>query len=184
VPATRRILDALRTIVARGGAGHASMGDVAIAAGVSKALVHYHFRDRDSLLHALVDDVGHAVVHRARAAMTAGTEGHALDDYWSWLHDELRRGDLRILLSLAECDSERVRSACRRVADHRRELMAQHTALVFSRLGLTPRVPPALIAETVMSFADGLAAASVLSPERDPRPAFDVLWLALLALAD
>jgi AcrR family transcriptional regulator len=184
VPATRRILDALRAIVERGGTGQVSIGDVAIAARVSKALVHYHFRDKDSLLHALVDDVGHTVVERARAALATGADDHALDDYWLWLHGELQRGDLRILLSLAECDSERVRAACRRVTDHRRELAVQHVALVFSRLGLTPRVSPALIAETVMAFADGLAAAYVLDPDRDPRPAFDVLWLALLTLAD
>jgi hypothetical protein len=31
---------------------------------------------------------------------------------------------------------------------------------------------------------DGLATAYALDPSRDPRPAFDVLWLALITLSD
>jgi len=160
------------------------MGDVAAVAGVSKALVHYHFRDKDSLLHALVEDVGSLVVSRARDAMAPDDTTHALDAYWSWLEQELRAGDLRILLSLAEYDSARVRSASRRIAEQRRELCAQHVTQLFNRLDLNPRVPAPIIAETVVAFVDGLAAVSALDSERDPRPAFDVLWLALLTLAE
>lgn len=160
------------------------MGDVAAAAGVSKALVHYHFRDKDSLLHALVDDVGHRVIARAGSAITEGTGEHALDEYWVWLRHELQYGDVRVLLSLAACDSPRVRAACRRIADHRREVVAEHVEQIFARLELSPRVPATLMAETVSAFIDGLAASVSLSDDRDPRPAFDVLWLALLTLAE
>lgn len=183
-PATRRILNAARALVARGGAAQISMGDVAGAAGVSKALVHYHFHDKDSLLQALVEDVAVAALARAREAMTRETALHALDEYWTWLDAELRVGDVRILLSLAEYDSDRVRAASRRVARQRREVAAEHVALVFARLGLQPRVPPPVIADTVLAFVDGLAAGQGLDPSRDPRPAFDVLWLALLTLAE
>jgi AcrR family transcriptional regulator len=182
--ATKRILGAARALVERGGAAEVSMGDVASAAGVSKALVHYHFRDKESLMQALVDDVGLAVVTRARDAVPADAADHALDSYWSWLQRELRAGDLRILMSLAEYDSPRVRAAARRIADQRREVTAEQVTALFTRLGLVPRVPPALLAETVVAFIDGLAASVALDAERDPRPAFDVLWLALLTLAE
>jgi AcrR family transcriptional regulator len=160
-----------------------SIGNVAAAAGVSKALVHYHFRDKDSLLQALVEDVGLAALERAKVAMTDAA-AHALDAYWTWLEQELRTGDLRILLSLAESDSARVRAASRRIADQRREVTAEHVAQIFSRLGLNPRVPAPIVAETVVAFIDGLAASNALDPDRNPRPAFDVLWLALLTLAE
>ena len=160
------------------------MGDVAAAANVSKALVHYHFRDKDSLLHALVEDVGLAVLERTKVALTQDEAVHALDAYWAWLEQELRTGDFRILLSLAEYDSERVRAASRRIADQRREVAADHVAQIFGRLGLNPRVPAAIIAETVVAFIDGLAASTALDADRNPRPAFDVLWLALLTLAE
>ena len=185
-PATRRILAAARTLVARSGAAELSIGDVAAEAGVSKALVHYHFRDKDTLLVALVEDVGAVVVERARVAREAGasTTTHALDAYWDWFHAELRSGDVAILLALAQCDSDRVRDASRRVAAQRREQSAAHTTVLFDRLGLRPSLPPELIAETVTAFADGLAASHALEPNRDPRPAFDILWLALLTLAE
>jgi AcrR family transcriptional regulator len=170
--------------VAHGGAAEVSIGDVAAAANVSKALVHYHFRDKDSLLHALVEAVGLAVLERDKVALTRDEAAHALDAYWAWLEQELFTGDLRILLSLAEYDSARVRAASRRIADQRREVAAEHVTQIFSRLGLNPRVPAAIIAETVVAFIDGLAASTALTADRNPRPAFDVLWLALLTLAE
>lgn len=160
------------------------MGEVASTAGVSKALVLYHFHDKDTLLRALVEDVGAATTDRARAASTVSSTAHALDEYWEWLAAELERGDIRILLSLAEYDSDAVREASRRVARMRRELTGAQVALVFARLGLTPRVPAALVADSAMAFIDGLAVARALEPERNPRPAFDVFWLALLTLVE
>jgi AcrR family transcriptional regulator len=183
-PATRRILAAARTLLARGGTAEISMGDVAAAAGVSKALVHYHFRDKDSLLTALVDDVGFATLKRAQDAVHRAGDGHALDELWAWLNEELQVGDVRVLLSLGEYDSHRVRAACRRVAAQRRDLMAEHATQVFDRLGLRLRVPAELVADTIVAFIDGLAVAHALEPDRAPRPAFDVLWLALLTLAE
>lgn len=183
-PATRRILDAARALVAGGGTAEISIGHVADAARVSKALVHYHFRDKDSLMRALVEDVGVDVLGRAQAFVSSPASGNVLDAYWSWLSTELTAGDVRVLLALAECDSARVRTATRKVADQRRDLAVAQVQLVFTRLGLAPRVPAMLIADTVLAFADGLAATQRTSPDRDPRPAFDVLWLALLTLAE
>ena len=160
------------------------MGDVAARAGVSKALVHYHFTDKDTLVSALVEEVGRGVVERERAVMAKDDSGHALDAYWEWLDAELRTGDPQILNALSECDSERVRGLSRRIAADRRAVAIDHVSHVFTSLGLAPRVPAALIADTVVAFIDGLATAYALDPARDPRPAFDVLWLALITLSD
>ena len=184
-PAAGRILNAARHLVSRGGAAAVSMGEVAQTAGVSKALVHYHFKDKDTLLQALVAHVGAATLEREHAAVAAAaTTGHALDDLWRWLEAELQSGDIHILGALAEYGSEPVRERSRDVAARRRTLAAEHVTAVFDRLGLTPRVPPRLVADTVVVFIDGLAASRALDPERDPRPAFDVLWLALLTLVE
>jgi AcrR family transcriptional regulator len=183
-PATRRILAAARGLVARGGAAEISMGDVAAQAGVSKALVHYHFHDKDSLLETLVDDVGRGLLDRAKPAIGNETSAHVLDTYWTWIDHEIGRSDLRVLISLAEYDSERVRSASRRIAEQFRDEVSEHTSYIFTQLGLTPRIPPAMIGDTVVAFVQGLAVVHALHPERDARPAFDVLWLALLTLAE
>ena len=183
-PATRRILDAARALVAEGGAAQLSMGDVAARAGVSKALVHYHFQDKDSLVSALAEEVGRGIVERERAAIGREGVSHSLDGYWAWLEAELKSGDPRILTALAEYDSERVRGLSRRIAADRRAVAVDHVTHVFESLSLTPRVPATLIADTVVAFIDGLATAYALDPSRDPRPAFDVLWLALITLND
>jgi AcrR family transcriptional regulator len=160
------------------------MADVATRAAVSKALVLYHFHDKESLLVALVDEVGRLVVSRERAAIDQAGAANPLDAYWRWLERELAAGDIRTLLALGQHDSERVRAACRRVARERRELAAQHVGALFERLALSPRIPPALLAETVVAFVDGLSAATGLDPAANPRPAFDALWLALLTLTE
>lgn len=184
VPASTRILAAARSLVAAGGAAQVSMGDVAAHAGVSKALVHYHFHDKDSLLRALVDDVGAAVVQRERDAAAREPAEHALDAYWEFIAGEVRGGDLRILAALSEYDSVTVRESARRIARARREATAEHVTVLFTRLGLSPRIPASIVADAVVAFVDGLAIATALEPGRDPRPAFDVLWLALLTLSE
>jgi AcrR family transcriptional regulator len=170
--------------MARGGAAEISMGDVAANATVSKALVHYHFHDKDSLLVALAGQIGQSVIARARRALDSTSNEHVLDACWNGIEEELRAGDLRILLALAEYDSDRVRSVCRRLSSERRELTSAQISAVFEHLGLRLRVPADLVADTVIAFTDGLTLAHALEPDRPTRPAFDVLWLALLTLAE
>lgn len=178
-----RIIAAARALARRGGLASISMGDVAREAGVSKALIHYHFRDKSSLLHALVDDLGARIAQRARHPAQPGAT-HVLDSLWSWLEGELQAGDIRILLSVGECDDAAVRAAAARIAADRRAMTVKQVSIVFEQLGLQPRLGEALVAETLLSFVDGLALRHSLEPERDPRPAFDVLWLALLTLGE
>lgn len=177
----RRILQAARRLVQQGGVAELSMGNVATEAGVSKALVLYHFGDRDLLLAALVDDIGGDVLGRARSAL-AREDVPPLDAHWAWLDREVREGDVRALVSLAQCRTTATMAASRRVSDGRRALVTTQVEELFLRLGLQPRMPPALVAETVLAFADGLACQRESSAGRDPRGAFDVLWLALLTL--
>ena len=180
-----RILESARRLVQRGGAAQVSMGDVAAEAGVSKALIHYHFEDKDSLLAALVESVGAAVLSRARlAGVAVANADKPLDQHWAWLERELTEGDVRVLVSLSDCDSLATRAAARRIANERLLLLARDVDAIFKALSLTPRMPAALVAETVLAFADGLACRTALSAVPDPRGAFDVLWLALLTLSE
>lgn len=160
------------------------MGDVAASAAVSKALVHYHFHDKDSLLVALAEQIGARVTDHARQALTTNPDAHKLDALWSSIEDEMRAGDVRILLALAEYDSDHVRSVCRRLARERRDIATAQILAIFEHLDLRLRVPAELVADTVTAFIDGLTIANALEPDRPTRPAFDVLWLALLTLAE
>lgn len=181
--ARERIIQATIDCVARQGATEASMAAIAAAAGVSKALLHYHFSDRARLLAAVVRQLGVRLAARERASLDGADGSKAVDALWRWMDGELARGELRVLLELSLVREPLVHEAATAVAEARRLGSGCMAADLMSRLGLAPRVPPALLGEASMAFVDGLAVGGVTSAA-EPRVAFDVFWLAMLGLAE
>ena len=182
--AAGRILEATSACIVQKGAADVSLQDVAEAAGVSKALIHYHFHDKGELLARLVEWLRAGLVARQVTALTGVSGSAALDALWQWLSDELDRGDLRAFIDLSLVQGASVQSAVAATAAARREAAATVTTELFERLGLRPRVPPPLIADAFVAFVDGLALDRVVAPERNARISFDVFWLAMLGLTD
>jgi AcrR family transcriptional regulator len=188
--ARARIFEGAVQCVVRGGAS-ASMAEIAAAAGVSKALLHYHYSDRAHLLADVVTRLAQRIMARERAAMGGAAEGpstlpvapgNPVDALWSWVDAELRSGELRALLELATVRDVPVRQAWEEVANDRRRSAARTAELVFERLGLTPRMPTTLLGDASVAFLDGLALDR--GSARDSRVGFDLFWLALLSLGD
>jgi len=184
VPAPERILDAAARAIVTSGAAAMSLSEVAAEAAVSKALIHYHYHDKDSLLVRLVDHTVDELTQRERTALEGQHSPLAVDSIWGWLVGELQRGSLRVLLEVSQYRSASVQGAARRAAALRRATTTETVSHLFSILELRPRVPPELIAEVVVAFVDGLAMDATLGDERSTRVAFDVFWLALLNLAE
>ncbi len=161
-----------------------SLSDVAREAGVSKALILYHFSDKYDLLARVIDDLATGMVDRQRAALAAEDSPLALDALWTWLSAELRMGSIATLVELGRSDCERVALAAKRASQARRSAAADTMAALFDILELVPRVPVAMLADVFICFVDGLALDAALIESRDARVAFDVFWLALLNLAD
>jgi AcrR family transcriptional regulator len=178
--ARSRIIDAAVRSFVRDGAD-ASMATIASAAGVSKALLHYHYADRASLLAEVVAQLVRRMVNRERAAMDAATGSGAVDALWSWLDGELARGELRALLELGMLREPEVRAACAKAALLRRRAASDTVGRLFASLGLAPRMPAELLGGASVAFMDGLA---IDTGRHDPRASFDVFWLALLSLAE
>lgn len=184
-------MDAAARQIASEGAAALALRDVARDAGVSKALIHYHFTDKDTLLARLIENRASAVVRREREALRAYEHEHsplAVDALWAWLESELRRGDIRVLLELDSHHAEAVQSAARAAAA-RRQLAAQETVQrLFGILELRPRIEPSLLATVVVAFIDGLVIRSAFAAHDErattTRVAFDVFWLAMLSLAE
>jgi AcrR family transcriptional regulator len=183
-PAQDRILEAAGRRIVASGAAALSLSEVADEAGVSKALIHYHFHDKDTMLVRLLERVASDISRRESHALDDQHTALAVDALWSWLLDELRRGDLRVLLEVSQYRSAPVQAAARDAAEQRRRTTTETIARLFAILGLQPRVPADLVAEVVVAFVDGLALDVSLRDERSTRIAFDVLWLALLNLAE
>jgi len=177
-------MEAAARRIAAAGAAELSLQDVAEAAGVSKALIHYHFDDKAALLARVAAWLASEVVAREDSALDGVDPPHALDALWAWLEGELARGDVRVLVDLTQVVPESLRLAAQEAAGRRRAAAERTVETLFSTLSLTPRVPTAMIAEVLVAFVDGLAVAAARNPERNHRVAFDVFWLAMLSLAE
>jgi AcrR family transcriptional regulator len=160
------------------------MQEVAEEAGVSKGLIHYHFHDKDTLLVRLVMWIAEGLVRRERAALATSTPHGAIDDLWRWLDAELARGHVRALVELAGWRSGNVRSATADAMRLRRMAATASGERLFALLALRSRVPSVLLGDLLVTFVDGLAASPAGVGGEDARAAFDVLWLALLGLAE
>jgi AcrR family transcriptional regulator len=166
------------------GAAELSMQDVADAAGVSKALIHYHYRDKESLLEQVATWATARIVERERGALDGATASTAVDALWHWLEAELAGGHLRLLLELGQYRVPRVQVAVQESLRVRRETATDSIRHLFSLLELRPRVPVELLAGVVVAFVDGLASHPSGEDDREARITFDVFWLSLLSLAE
>jgi len=182
--ARARIVDAGVRCVTREGVADASMAAIALEAKVSKALLHYHYHDRATLLAEIVERLAARLVTRERAAVDRADGGGGLDALWSWLESELRRGELAGFVELSFVRDGAVRAASRAGATHRRRSATRTVERLFAQLGLTPKVPAPLMADASVAFTDGLALDVANGASRDPRISFDIFWLALLGLTE
>jgi AcrR family transcriptional regulator len=182
--ARARIIRAGARCITREGVTGASMAAIAIEAGVSKALLHYHYHDRATLLAEIAERIGIDVVERERAAVDENGGTGGLDALWRWLEEELRRGELAALATLSLTRLGKVREATRTAATERRRSAARTIKHLFTELDLTPRIPAALLADAAVAFVDGLALDVANGTTRDPRVSYDIFWLALLGLTE
>ena len=179
-----RIVDAGARCIAREGVAGASMAAIAMEAGVSKALLHYHYHDRSRLLAEIVERIGMRTIERERVAIDESDSMGGLDALWQWLEGELHRGELAALAELALAREAPVRRATRATATERRRSAARTIERLFTELDLTPRVPAPLMADAAVAFIDGLALDVANGSAREPRVSYDIFWLALLGLTE
>lgn len=184
--ARERLLAASLRCAVRDGSGALSLQAIAREAAVSKALILYHFRDKEALLAAVIRWLDARIQGRESQALSGSTATSVLEDYWRWIEGEMSRGELRTLLELSQERGEGCRGAVRESSERRRQQAEATISRIFSLLELTPRLPAAMLASCELAFRDGLMLGASAyrhpHPERSPRVAFDVFWLSLLSL--
>ena len=158
------------------------MSAIAAEAGVSKALLHYHFAHRAELLADLVVSLTDRHVEREHGALLPGSAAGAVDALWNWFADEVQRGELYVLLMLRGVQEPCVHTAVESMMRRRRAAAATTVSGLFARLGLTPRIPVELIGDATIVFVDGLVLDHAV--DGNTRANFDVFWLAILSLGD
>ena len=178
--AAERILRAaIRRIVASGAAA-LTMHEVSEEAGVSKGLIHYHFHDKETLLARMVEWMTRHLVARERAALAESIPRHAIDDLWKWLESELERGQIRVLLELAEWRGPLVQSAIRESAIARRDASEASIEPRFALLRLRPATPAPLPAAVLVGFSQRLAVENHSNTGISTRQCFPLVTPAFL----
>lgn len=183
VAADRILRAAVRRVVVSGVAD-LTMQQVAEEADVSKGLIHYHFHDKETLLARAVEWMTGGIAAREHAALSSSTAATAFDDLWSWLDEELDRGEIRVLIELGGSRETLVGAAVRASIAARRDSASATVERLFSLLGLKLRIPAPMLADVVVAFTDGLTVSVSLDHKRNPREAFNVFWLSLLSLVE
>jgi AcrR family transcriptional regulator len=178
-----RLLAAMLRCGLREGGSAVSLQAIAAEAGVSKALVLYHYHDKAALQAAAIHWLTDRVVQRERAALAASTGATVLEEYWRWLEGEMHTGELRVLLELAQERAAPARAAMEASAVARQAGAEQTVTRIFQLLELVPRLPSAMIASSELAFREGLVTWGAQRADRNPRVAFDIFWLSILSLA-
>lgn len=178
------IVNAACAMLASAGVARLTVALVAKEAGISTALVHYHFATKRKLLAAAAETLARRRTDGRVAALAAGDGLSSLDALWDALVDERADAERAApdLILLAREDRE-VRAALRRERQREQGRLAAALPRLFGSLGTQPRIPFEDLAATVSTFLDG-ATASLLAgtPVADVRASYDAFCLALVAL--
>lgn len=147
-----------------------SIQGVADAAGVSKALVLYHFESKAVLLTALTDLLGERDASSLGAAARAGDASAAFRE----LVETGCASREPVLLAALSLERSVGTDVFDRVRVERERAAAQLAIRLLRDAGLGPRVPAAFLGRMLVRELDGLAlamargaAADALSAERD-----------------
>lgn len=183
----QRIVDAMRSSVARRGTAGSTFDHVAREAGVSRGLLHYYFGTKEQLLVEVV----RRDCDLRLAALERQLEGaRTPDDFIAALvlaRDDLVRNEPELLsvvfelFTLAQRNDE-IRAEFvdvqRRIRDHVAELLAAKEAEGVLRL----EADPYAVTEVLFSLADGVAMRMLTEGDRDFGPTIAAGVIAVRAL--
>lgn len=177
------IIEAACAVIVDLGAVELAVSDVAARAGVSTALVYYHFRSKRQLLAAAAERLSARRTEERLRALAAGEGLAALDALWSSLRSGSGAGAERAwadLTLLARRDP-----AVRRILDAEcasaQRALALRLPRLLAALGSALPVPADEAAAVVLHFLDGIAPALEGGADgAGVRAAYDAFWLVLV----
>ena len=181
---TDRIVEEACRVIGEAGLGSLTIGIVAERAGVSTALVHYHFDTKARLVVASAERIAEVRTLRRGSALDAASGLAALDELWRALNEGIDDGVERAWLELvlqARADTE-VAAVLATPRSAARDAMARRLPQLMRELGATLPASAEEMAAALEAQLDGLALALLGGQEpASVRSAYDAFWLTLLA---
>src|SRR3954449_12037758 len=183
----QRIVDAMRSTVARRGTAGSTFDQVAREAGVSRGLLHYYFGTKERMLAEVVKRDCDIRMERLDDALDGVDSRDALiSALVRSLKDmvETDPGFVYLLFELCvvprrhEDIADEVAELHRRVREH----LGGHLARCEERGVVSLGGPPEAVADVLFSLADGLALGMVSEPARDHRASLRAAETAARAL--
>ena len=178
------IAEAACDVVLRSGIAALTVADVGRRAGVSSALVHYHFNTKRELLAAAAARLSARRAEARLAALASASGLASLDALWAAVAtgrgtDAERAGIDLVLLARRDASVRSTLGSQRRAE---RESFARSLPGLFRDLGAIPTASWEETASTVLLFLDGvaLALAGGFAAE-EVRAAYDAYWLVVVA---
>ncbi len=179
-----RIVDEACRVIGEAGLGALTVGVVAERAGVSTALVHYHFDTKARLVVASAERIAEVRTLRRGSALDAAGGLAALDELWralvAGIDDGVERAWLELVLH-ARADAE-VAAVLVTPRIAARDAMARRLPLLLRELGAALPASAEEMAASLEAQLDGLALALLGGQDAAVvRSAYDAFWLTLLA---
>jgi AcrR family transcriptional regulator len=184
-----RIVEAMRSSVARRGVAGSTFDHVAREAGVSRGLLHYWFGTKERLL---VEVVRRDCAVRMRSLDERMAGARTLDDVFARLLAELHElveREPEVLTLIFELfvlgrRNEEIAAEFGELVRRTRDQLAGLLAAKRDEGVLRLAAEPGAVADVLFSLADGMAMRMVAEPERDWAPAIAAGMAAIRPLLD
>ena len=174
-----RILDAAIALGVAEGVGALSLQGIAAAAGVSKALVLYHFTGKDALLCAIAQ---HLVAQDVQQLRVAAGAPNALDAWRQTAGDAAARGMRALLAALVR--EAPVRSIAAALWAERAAAASSLAVALLATAELQPRIAAPLLGRLALHHLDGIAGGAPTRTHASLDAELDASALALLGLGE
>jgi AcrR family transcriptional regulator len=184
-----QVVDAAIRTLAKRGFGHTSVSDIADAAGMSKGVVHYHFKSKDDLIGRVLAECNARMSARVRAAWDE--PGSATDRIRRvlrvmWTSRTDGSPEMRALSDLmaAGVHDPNLRKALAAMFHASRQELVDELVASFTSIGLRPKVPAHVIPRLLIATLDGLGLHHMFDPpdEADEREIFRALEVIAFSL--
>lgn len=179
-----RLIDEACSAIGEVGLTNLTIATIAERAGVSTALIHYHFDTKARLLVASAERIAGKRAHRRSGALSSGTGLGSLDALWSELQDGVRNGSERAWLELvlwARHDPDVAKALAAPQAGARDGIIRRVPSLL-RELGAAAPSSSEELAASLDAQLDGLTVALLEGQDPDiVRTAYDAFWLTLIA---